>query len=53
MNFTNYKFFPTSVAGFENPPSMFYSKQRRLPFGVVEPILWLLHMNGFNVFRRE
>jgi hypothetical protein len=53
MSFANYKFFPTSAAGFENPPSMFYDKQKRVPFGIPEPILWLLHMNGFNVFRRS
>ena len=41
---SNYLFFPVANRGLD--PDLSFGD----PFGVMEPLLWLQHMHGFNVF---
>ena len=41
---SNYMFFPVANRGLD--PNLSFGE----PFGVMEPLLWLQHMHGFNVF---
>ena len=41
---SNYMFFPVANRGLD--PDLSFGD----PFGVMEPLLWLQHMHGFNVF---
>lgn len=41
-------FFPMSAVGFGNTGDDFTTFNFR-PFGIVEPLLWLTHMNGYKV----
>ena len=41
-------FFPMSAIGFGNTGDDFATFNFR-PFGIVEPLLWLTHMNGYKV----
>jgi hypothetical protein len=53
----NYLFFPLTPAGLDDetlldlPAGPDSLRGRELvPFGVVEPVLWLLHAHGYRVF---
>jgi hypothetical protein len=50
---TNYLFFPLTPVGLvEKELGVEDLTQRTIaPFGVLEPILWLLHMHGYTMFR--
>lgn len=43
-----YLFFPMSSAGISAESGVDPKDWNFQPFGIVEPILWLLHMNGFQ-----
>ena len=44
-------FFPMTPVGVDNPDDLGVGVQDRVldPFGIVEPLVWLLHMNGYPV----
>jgi hypothetical protein len=46
-----YMFFPMSSVGFLEPGEKDLAKRNYQPFAIVEPILWLLHMSGFQTLR--
>jgi hypothetical protein len=47
-----FQFFPLTPVGLEEGELGQNDLTRRTfsPVGVLEPILWLMHMHGFNVF---
>ena len=47
------RFFPVSAVGFTEDQLGIEDLSRRTfaPFGVLEPLLWLLHASGYRVFR--
>jgi hypothetical protein len=48
--FTNrFMFFPLTSVGFGELGEESLTKRNYRPFGIIEPVLWLLHMNGFRV----
>jgi hypothetical protein len=44
-----FSFFPISSVGFGELGEPDRRKRSLQPFGIVEPVLWLLHMNGYKV----
>lgn len=48
-----FMFFPLTSVGFDKDELGEEDLTRRTykPFGIIEPVLWLLHMNGFKVLR--
>jgi uncharacterized protein YlxW (UPF0749 family) len=46
-----FMFFPLTPVGLEELGEDDLSKRTIAPFGILEPLLWLLHMNGFKVLR--
>lgn len=49
---TRFMFFPLTPVGIEEGELGVESLDQRIraPFGVLEPLLWLLHMHGYSVF---
>jgi hypothetical protein len=46
----HFLFFPISVIGLEESVLGQDELHHTDPFGVVEPVLWLLHMHGYRIF---
>jgi hypothetical protein len=46
-----YMFFPISSVGLDELGNDDFSTRSLAPFGVLEPLLWLLHMHGYCVLR--
>lgn len=48
-----FKFFPLTPFGIDDPLETDDDSRARTrnPFGVVEPLYWLLHMHGYHVFK--
>jgi hypothetical protein len=46
----HFLFFPISVVGVEEGVLGRDDLHHTDPFGVVEPVLWLLHMHGYRIF---
>jgi hypothetical protein len=45
-----YMFFPLTPVGLDGVGESDLSRRTIAPLGLLEPLLWLLHMNGFPVF---
>ena len=45
-----FMFFPMTPVGLDNPGETDLSKRNIEPYGIIEPLMWLLHMNGHPVF---
>lgn len=51
-----YMFFPLTPVSLDNPDNLSPDnlKDRQIdPFGIVEPLVWLLHMNGYPTLKEE
>lgn len=46
-----YMFFPLTPVGLGEPGETDLSHRTLEPFGILEPLLWLLHMNGYPVLK--
>lgn len=46
-----YKFFPLTPIGLDGAGENDLSQRVIAPLGLLEPLLWLLHMNGYPIFR--
>jgi hypothetical protein len=46
----HHMFFPLSSIGLDEPGQQDLKKRNVRPRGIIEPLLWLLHMNGYQVF---
>lgn len=47
-------YFPTTTIGLDLDDFNDQASRRRVrPFGVMEPLMWLVHMNGFKVFSAD
>jgi len=46
-----FMYFPMTSVGFGELGEVDLKKRHYDPFAIVEPILWLLHMNGFNTLQ--
>lgn len=44
-----YLFFPLSPVGLDGPGERDLTRRTIAPVGLIEPLLWLLHMNGYPV----
>ena len=44
---TRLMFFPMTPAGLNEPGETDLGKQTFAPVGILQPLLWLLHMNGY------
>jgi hypothetical protein len=49
------RFFPMTPVGLDNPGSSSPGAHGRImdPFGIVEPLIWLLHMNGYPILTEK
>ena len=43
-------FFPMTPVGLDRPGETNLASRIIAPVGTLEPLLWLLHMNGYRVF---
>ncbi|MFM9964530.1 MAG: hypothetical protein ACKV2Q_25285 [Planctomycetaceae bacterium] len=48
-----FMFFPLTPVGLGQPGVDDISQQTIEPYGIIEPLLWLLHMNGHPVLNRD
>jgi hypothetical protein len=48
-----YLFFPLTPVGIDGRGEEDLSQRTIAPRGLLEPLLWLLHMNGYPVFPRR
>ncbi len=48
-----YMFFPMTSVGFGELGEIDLKKRNFQPFGIIEPLQWLLHMNGFKTLDRH
>ena len=44
-----YAFFPLTPVGLDRPGVDDLSQRNIEPYGILEPLVWLLHMNGYPV----
>jgi hypothetical protein len=47
-----YLFFPLSPVGLNEPGERDLARRTIAPVGLFQPLLWLLHMNGYQVLNR-
>ena len=48
-----FMFFPLTSVGFGELGEPDRTKRTIKPFGIIEPVLWLLHMNGYKVLTSQ
>ena len=48
-----FMFFPMTPVGLDQPGVDDLTQRNIEPYGIIEPLLWLLHMNGYPVLNRE
>ena len=42
-------FFPMTPVGLNNPGEIDPSQRTNNPYGILQPLMWLMHMNGYPV----